>query len=98
MNIELEAGKTYILSIEYSNGPCDYTVSIGVPNPVEDATGSTQISGSLTYKGQEDRYQYTAPTSGIYRFSTDLSAGGEVRVRISGENDKSLDDATNSLN
>ncbi|MBM6871458.1 hypothetical protein H6B27_12675 [Pseudoflavonifractor phocaeensis] len=97
MNIELEAGKTYILSIEYSNGPCDYTVSIGVPNPMKDATGSIQISGSLTYKGQKDRYQYTASTDGTYRFSSDLSAGGKVQVRISGENGNFLDDATNAL-
>ena len=97
LTIDLEAGKTYILSIEYQNDPCDYTVNIGVPMATVDITGSTSASGSITYKDQKDRYRYTALTGGTYRFSTDLSAGGAVRVRISGENNRSIDSGTNAL-
>ncbi|MBD5554505.1 MAG: hypothetical protein HDQ95_03935 [Roseburia sp.] len=97
LTIDLEVGKKYILSIEYQRGPCDYTVNIGVPMATVDITGSTAVSGSITYQDQKDHYRYTAPTSGTYRFSTDLSAGGEVRVRISGENNRSIDSGTNAL-
>ena len=97
LTIDLEAGKTYILSAEYRNGPCDYTINIGTPIAVTDITGKHSISGSITYQDQKDKYRYTAPTSGTYRFDTNLSAGGEVRVRISGENGESLNYSTNGL-
>ena len=97
LTINLESGKTYILSTEYRNGPCDYTISIGVPIVISDITGNTSILGNITYQDQKDKYLYTAPTSGTYRFDTDLSAGGEVRVRISGENGNSLDSGINGL-
>lgn len=72
--LDLEAGKTYILSIEYRK-PLDYTVQIYVPNPVADITGQTSFSGSLTYYDQKDRYTYTAPVSGIYRFDSGRGFG-----------------------
>mgnify|MGYP005767133695 CR=1 FL=1 len=88
--IDLEAGKTYILCIGYANGPCDYTVDIGVPNEIKDITGKTSVSGSITYKEQGDKYRYTVEVSGTYHFSTDLSAGGSVKVSIDGENGKNI--------
>ena len=97
LTIDLEAGKTYVLSIEYRNGPCDYTVNIGVPIAISDMTGNTSISGKINFQDQKDRYYYTAPTNGTYRFDSNLSAGGEVRVRISGENGNSINYATNAL-
>ena len=97
LSIDLEAGKTYILSVEYRTGPCDYTVNIGVPIPITDITGQISVTGSITYRDQKDKYYYTAPTSGTYCFGTDLSSGSEVRVRISGENGNSLKYDTNTL-
>ena len=97
VTINLEAGETYILSIEYQKAVCDYVINIGIPVEVTDITGKTSASGSITYQDQKDRYRYTAPVSGTYHFDTNLSAGGEVRVRISGENGKSLIDRTNGL-
>ena len=91
LTINLEAGKTYILCIGYRNGVCDYTVNIGVPNEIKDITGKTSVSGNITYKNQEDRYLYTASVSGTYHFSTDLSAGGSVKVSIDGENGNNID-------
>lgn len=91
LTINLEAGKTYMLSVEYRNGTCDYTVNIGVPIPMNDISGTSSISGSITYQDQKDKYYYTAPVTGTYRFDTNLSSGGSVIIRISGENDKSID-------
>ena len=95
--IDLESGKTYILSIEYYSGVCEYTVNIGTPLSITDISNKTLVAGKITYQDQEDKYYYTAPTSGTYRFSTDLSSGGKVYVRISGENGTSLDYGTNAL-
>lgn len=97
MSIELEKDKTYLVSIEYQDGPCEYSLSIGIPEAIVDITGETKISGSMTYQDQKDRYLYQAPTSGMYFFGTDLSAGGEVLLRISGENGNSIKDAWNEL-
>ena len=97
LTIDLEAGKTYILGIEYRNGPCDYTVNIGVPIPISDISAETSISGQITFQDQKNRYYYTAPTSGTYRFDTNRSAGGQVRVRISGENGNSINYEINAL-
>lgn len=97
LTIDLEAGKTYILSVEYRNGPCDYDISVGVPIPITNITGYSSVTGNITYQDQKDKYYYTAPISGTYCFNTNLSAGGEVRVRISGENGNSLNYGTNTL-
>ncbi len=91
LTINLEAGKTYMLGVEYRNGACDYTVNIGVPISINDISGAPSISGSITYQDQKDKYYYTAPFSGTYRFDTNLSSGGSVIVRVSGENGKSID-------
>lgn len=95
--IDLEAEKTYILSIEYNNGACDYKGSIGKPSPIIDITGQKTISGNIYYEGQKDKYLFTTSSNGIYRFDTDLSSGGEVRIRISGENGNSIDSDLNGL-
>ncbi len=97
LTINLEAGKTYVLGVEYRNGPCSYTVNIGTPVPVSDITGSSYVYGSIAYRDQRDEYRYTAPTEGTYRFDSDLSAGGQVCIRVSGENGVSVDYGTNGL-
>ncbi len=70
MNAELEAGKTYILKVEYTRNPLDYTIQIGVPNPVTDITGQPSVSGSFTYGGQKNVYTYTAALSGVHLFDS----------------------------
>lgn len=97
LSIELEANKTYIISIDYRNSPCNYTLNIGVPKAIEDISGLSWILGSITYKDQKDQYIYTAPVNGTYRFETDRDAGSNVTVRIRGENGNSIDYGTNSI-
>ena len=62
-----------------------------------DITGMSSFQGKIQKKAQEDQYKYTASVSGTYRFDTDLSSGGQVRVEISGENGAALKDGTNGL-
>ncbi len=81
----------------YTNGPCDYSVNIGTPIEIHNITGSSTVSGSITYCDQKDRYLYTASISGTYRFEIKLDAAAEVRIRISGENGKSIDYGSNAL-
>ncbi len=97
LNIDLEAGKTYLLSVEYNNGPSDYEIHLGVPQPIRDIMENTSVSGSMVYRNQKDRYRYTALTSGTYRFDTVLSSGGQVDVRISGQNGQSIKEVANGL-
>ena len=68
MTIDLTAGETYILSIEYRNAPCEYTLNIGIPMEPEAITENDFIYGSITYRDQKDRYLYIAPYTGIYYF------------------------------
>lgn len=70
---ELEAGKTYLVRVKYGSRPTDYTIEIGVPNPVTDVSGQISVSGSITYREQIDIYTYTAPVSGVYLFDSGLS-------------------------
>lgn len=90
LTIDLESGKTYILSIEYRDGKCDYEIDIGVPISITDITNNSSVKGSIKYKDQKDRYYYTAQVSGTYIIDTNLSAGGSVYVRVSGENGNSI--------
>ena len=97
LTTNLEAKKKYVVAIERRNGLCDYTVTIGVPMNITDITGQTTIDGEITYRDQTNQYYYTAPTSGSYHIDTDLTSGAEVRVRVSGENGKSIKYDTNAL-
>ena len=97
LSIDLEGGKKYILSIEYRNSTCDYIISTGVPIPITDITGNSSVFGNITYQDQKDRYYYSAPITGTYHFNTNLSSGGSVIVRISGENSKSINYDFDSL-
>ena len=64
---------------------------------ITDIAGQTTIDGEITYRDQTNQYYYTAPTSGSYHIDTDLTSGAEVRVRVSGENGKSIKYDTNAL-
>ena len=97
LTINLEEGKKYILSIEYNADVCDYTVNIYVPDPIKDITGLSSVSNKIEYKNQKIKYYYTAPITGTYRFESILGPKEAVRVRISGENKKSIHSNLNAL-
>ncbi len=63
----------------------------------EAITENDFIYGSITYRDQKDRYLYIAPYTGIYYFNTEVSNDADVRVRVSGENGKTLNSNTNGV-
>ena len=71
-NVNLEAGRKYVIQIQQLSGTEEYTINIGVPQPTKWVEGNS-ISGKITYNGQEDTYQYMAPISGKYMFEFDTS-------------------------
>lgn len=85
VSVDLTAGKTYILTVEYVSTPQDYTVEISVPNPVEDITGLSSVSGQLTYYSQRNRYLYTAPADGTYQLGTGLGFNAGIWIEVGDE-------------
>ena len=65
-------------------------------NHMEDITERTSISGRIDEEGQKNSYMFKAEVEGTYRFDTDLSSGGKVQVRISGENDETISSGINA--
>lgn len=72
ISIELNAGETYTIIIDYYDLPCDYVVKIGKPEAVKTISSST-ISGTIRFTDEVDEYKYTATKTGRYRFAFDIS-------------------------
>lgn len=67
VTVELEENKTYQIFIEQQNGFSEFTMNIGIPNPIQ-TINENLIKGSLNYTDKLDCYSYTAPEDGMYRF------------------------------
>lgn len=50
---------------------------------IEDIAGVSTVTGKIKNEGQKNRYKFTSGVNGVYRFDSDLSAGGSVKIRIS---------------
>jgi len=65
---DLEAGRSYTVKVEQSKGYTGYSLTIGMQKAVVDLTGLSCYSDSIEYKDQCNKYYYTAPVDGLYRF------------------------------
>ena len=71
-NAELEAGQTYLITIEQYSKFADYLVNIGVPNE-ESVINGDYFTGEIRYYNQENIYYYYAPITGQYTFALDIN-------------------------
>jgi len=85
-NMELEAGKTYTISI--SGGITHYEVTIHIPNATVTMTRNS-LSGDLTYSGQINKYLFTPSVGGKYSFTASASKDS-VSFQVTDEYEKSL--------
>lgn len=67
VNVSLDKGEKYKIIVKQHEGYCSYVVNIGIPKEVQ-TINTASFLGSIVYTGQEDRYIYTAPITGTYRF------------------------------
>lgn len=65
--VDLDAGESYKIVVEQTNGFAGYKIEICVPNEEKQVTDNI-INGSLWYEDQLDNYTYIAPVTGKYRF------------------------------
>ncbi len=70
--VELESGESYEIHLSQDESFADYTVNIGIPNPVQSITGDT-VSGSIDFIGKTDTYTFTPSISGMHNFAFTLS-------------------------
>ena len=64
---------------------------IAYQNYIEDISDKVSFNGSLVAEDQKNNYRYVPLIDGIYRFDTNLSSGGSVIIRVSDENEDSID-------
>lgn len=69
---ELKKDETYRIVLSQYEGFPKATIKIGIPNETKIITGNN-ISGKLTYIGQEDNYTYKTNVSGYYRFDFSIT-------------------------
>jgi len=89
--------KTQQTNNKQSNLDTDSKTQKNTINYLSDISKNKSVNGSITYQDQKDSYQYTAPVTGTYRFDTNLSAGGKVKLVINGENGDYIDSNINNL-
>lgn len=88
--VTLEEGMSYTITVGQDFKTCDYSISIGVPNGVQQVSGNT-ITGSIAYRDQENTYTYTATQTGTYVFKLGISnknADYNIKIKTSSNSSK----------
>ena len=80
---DLTAGAHYTFRMIQNNGLGSFTLAIGIPKDWTDLGDARDISDSITFRSQDNRYVITPLTSGVHRFWIAQAASGfSVRVRV----------------
>ena len=81
--ITLSAGENYTIEVTQSNKEGNYTLCIGIANPIRRIDGIQTIRDSFVYDNQVNRYTFTAPESGDYGiWFSDVAYGFKFHVEI----------------
>ena len=67
ITVDLEAGQVYRIEVRHRRGSVGYEITINTPNEISAVTNNV-INGQITFTDQRNRYTFTAPTTGRYRF------------------------------
>lgn len=81
--VSLTEQETYTVKVCQYDGNANFKLSIYSPKPITDITKATEIKDQIFYTGEENRYTYTAPYNGTYRFSIvdkTLNMGVDVKM------------------
>ena len=67
ITVDLIEGEEYRIEVRHRRGLVVYEITINKPNEIYRVTNNT-INGSITFTDQRNRYTFTAPATGNYRF------------------------------
>lgn len=76
MEVDLEAGETYTLTVEACRGCVPYAFAITGPKEAADVSGFDLISDSFSFDGQENVYVYAPAYTGVHRLAVASAESG----------------------
>lgn len=92
----LSANQTYRILVNYYSGDSDFTLEIGIQKPTTDISGSSIIHDQVSFENQKNKYRFTAPVTGRYRFDlTEVNSNVSFRLMICDDKDNNIVDTYN---
>lgn len=90
---ELTGQKTYRIVIGHDSGESSFNLVIGIQKKTVDISNSSTIYDQITFENQKNKYSFTAPISGRYRFDiTESNANDSFRLMMWDDKDKNIID------
>lgn len=75
IDVQLESGKQYVVSVYQDDDFADYTMTIGHQQQRLDASGYSKVNDRTFYTNQINCYDFVPTVSGVYRFDFTLMSG-----------------------
>lgn len=92
----LSANQTYRVFVTHYSGESDFTLDIGIQKPTTDISDSSIIYDQVSFENQRNKYKFTAPVSGRYRFDlTEVNSSVSFRLMIWDDKDNNIVDTYN---
>lgn len=90
---KLYSGKSYRVLVKHYSGESDFLLEIGVPKSTTDISNSSTIYDQVSFENQINKYEFTVPVSGRYRFDlTEVNSNVSLRLMIWDDKDNSVID------
>lgn len=81
--VDMEKGCTYRIKVSEYSKMGNYTISIGRPHPTRTIKATDLMSGSLTYKDQQDKYEFVAPSTGEFNLTLNgMPSGSSCNIIV----------------
>ena len=88
LSADLEAGRTYRVTVTQYSGASTYDLKIGKQSATQTISSGESITGNVTFKDQQNRYDYVANSSGEYIFSlSGMRSGVECNISVFDDHD-----------
>ncbi|MCL2810972.1 MAG: hypothetical protein FWD25_03685 [Clostridia bacterium] len=82
INLTLEAGEVYLISIGHWNVISPYTLIVWHQKPIVNISAYSEVRDSMQYDSQMNDYSFTPLINGNYRFEISGLTSGHVNVTI----------------
>ena len=96
--LDMQKGTSYKIYVEYESGVCEYDLRLSIPSDTQTIEpDAKEVGGAIAFENQINRYEYTAPVTGKYRFDcVERTDGYNVHLRLYDANGNRLLRETNA--